>query len=196
MALSNLAASSDLSTRGVVVTNTALVAVMLAVASAVVREAAGSPILQATSAVTVWATDADQYLDLPGKPVTAVASVTLNGTALATDSYRLVNSRLWRRCGWMSCGEPLPVTATLTHGFAVVPADIVNLVCDVAEAGIKMANSGGVHDPRILVESVDDYSVTFAQGAGAVASVMELPALTRYALRKRFGGGVGVVSSL
>ena len=198
MALPNLAASSDLSARGVDVTNTALVAVMLAVASATIRNAAQSPILSTSSTVTVWAMDeCDTWLDLPGKPVTAVSSVTLDGTLLAATDYKLVDSRLWRLGGWGGSrySEPIAAVIALTHGFATVPVDIINLVCDLAEAGIKTANTGGISDPRVLVESIDDYSVTYRQGGETVASVMELPTMTRDGLRKRFGGGVGLVTS-
>ena len=199
MALPNLAASSDLSARGVDVTNAALVAVMLAVASATIRNAAQSPILSTSSTVTVWALDeCDPWLDLPGKPVTAVSSVTLDGTLLAATDYKLVDGRLWRRGGWWGgprYSEPIAAVIALTHGFAATPVDIINLVCDLAEAGIKTANTGGISDPRVLVESIDDYSVTYRQGGQVVASVMELPAMTRDGLRKRFGGGVGLVTS-
>ena len=198
MALPNLAASSDLSARGVDVTNTALVAVMLAVASATIRNAAQSPILSTSSTVTVWALDeCDPWLDLPGKPITAVSSVTLDGTLLPATDYKLVDGRLWRLGGWGGSrySEPIAAVIALTHGLAAVPVDIINLVCDLAEAGMKAANTGGISDPRVLVESVDDYSVTYRQGGQVVASVMELPAMTRDGLRKRFGGGVGLVTS-
>lgn len=189
MALPDLAASADLTARGVDVADAALVAVMLAVASSVVRGAAQSPILETDSTVTLWAVDGDRYLDLPGRPVTAVASVTLDGDPL--DDYRLVHGRLWRLAGWGGC-EPLEVEVDLTHGFAAVPPYIVQLVCDLAIAGMSSA-AEGAHDPRVVAEKIDDYSVTFADGADSVATAMELPRLTRDALRKRFGGGIALV---
>lgn len=195
MALPNLAASSDLSARGVDVSNTALVAVMLAVASSVVRQAAQAPILATTSVVTLWGLDADHWLDLPGKPVTAVASVVHDGDTLTVeDDYNLVDGRLWGASYWGDACEPLKVVVTMTHGLAAVPAHIVQLVCDLAIAGMKAA-SDGARDPRVLVESIDDYSVTFAQGAETVATAVELPKATKQALRKQFGGGAGIVTS-
>jgi hypothetical protein len=71
---------------------------------------------------------------------------------------------------------------------------VVNLVCDLAVAG-AVAAADGAHDPRVVAESIDDYAVTFAQGAESVASAMELPKLTRRWLRSQFGGGAGVVTS-
>jgi hypothetical protein len=190
MALPDLAAAADLTARGV--TATSVHDVMLAVASSVVRGAAGSPILEASSTVSLWAVDESEWLDLPGKPVTAVTAVVRDGVALAADDYKLVDGRLWSSCNWSAC-EPLEVVVTMTHGLAEVPAHIVQLVCDLAIAGADAATAGAV-DPRVVAEKVDDYSVTFAQGAESVATAMELPAMTKSWLRSQFGGGVTVVT--
>lgn len=192
-ALPNLAGSADLTARGV--TPTAVHTVMLAVASSIVRAAAGSPILTTTSTVTLWGLDSNHWLDLPGRPVTAITSVTHDGDLLTVDTdYKLVDGRLWGASPWGDGCEPLRVVVVLTHGFAVVPAHIVQLVCDLAIAGAAAA-AAGAHDPRVVAEKIDDYSVTFAEGAEAVATAMELPALTRSWLRSQFGGGAGVVAS-
>lgn len=190
MALPNLATTADLSTRGVTA-DANLVDTMLAVASSIVRGAAQSPILETTSTVTVWATDDDAYLDLPGKPVTAVSAVTRDGEVV-TD-HKLVHGRLWRPGGWL-VNDPAEVAVTLTHGYTVVPAHLVNLVCDLATLGINTAGDGA-HNPNVIAEKIDDYSVTFAQGYESVASAMELPRLTKQALRKQYGGGAAMVTS-
>lgn len=192
MALPDLAAAADLSARGV--TPTSVHDVMLAVASSVVRGAAGSPILETTSTVSLWAVDGSQWLDLPGKPVTAVSVVVYDGDTLtADDDYKLVDGRLWGSSPWGDPREPLEVVVTMTHGLAEVPPHIVQLVCDLAIAGADAATAGA-HDPRVLAERIDDYSVTFAPGAESVATAVELPALTKAWLRSQFGGGVAVVS--
>lgn len=193
MALPDLALAADLSARGI--TPTAVHTTMLAVASSVVRGAAQSPILATTSTVTLWGLDRDQWLDLPGKPVTAVASVVHDGDTLtADDDYKLVAGRLWGASPWGDGCEPLEVVVTMTHGLAVVPAHIVQLVCDLAIAGAAAATEGA-HDPRVIAERIDDYAVTFAEGAQAVATAVELPTATKQALRKQFGGGAGLVTS-
>lgn len=189
--LPNLAASADLSTRGVDVSDTALVAEMLAVASAIVRGACGSPILETTSTVDLWATDSDAYLNLPGQPVSNVTAVIHDGDTLASSDYKLVHGRLWRQGGWAGDCEPLPVTVTMVHGFATVPDDVRQLVCDLAIAGLNAASSGA-RTPGLIAERIDDYSVQWATGAGAVATAMELPTATRLAFRRRFAAGVGV----
>lgn len=191
MALPDLAASADLSARGVDVSNAALVAVMLEVSSALVRQAAGSPVLEHDATVVFHALDSyTPWLDIPVRPVTAVATVTLDGVAV-TD-YKVVDGRLWRSVGW--CGrEPVEVEVALTCGLPTVPADIVQLVCDLAILGMDTATAGAI-DPRVVAEKIDDYAVTFSKDGAVVASAMTIPAATRHSLRARFGGGMGSVA--
>lgn len=190
MALPNLAEVADLQDRDSSVVSSDLVETMLAVASAVVRNAAGSPILENDSVVVVtgWG---EQLLELPGQPIQSVDAVEIDGETV-TD-FKLANGRLWRRGGFGCSGEPSDVEVTMTHGMPEVPADIVDLVCNLAFAGVAAAESSETFDPRVSVESIDDYSVSFKEGAEAVASVMELPVASRARLRARFGGGASVV---
>jgi hypothetical protein len=164
---------------------------MLTVASSVVRAAAGSPILENESTVvlTGWG---DRSLELPGKPVTAVSAVEVDGVAV-TDYLLTDSGNLWCRYGWGCESDPVTVEVTMTHGLPTVPAHVVQLVCDLAIAGAKAAPDGA-HDQRVVAERIDDYSVTFADGAEAVASVMELPKMTHRWLRAQFGSGAGVVT--
>jgi hypothetical protein len=187
VALPNLAAPADLSARGI--TPTSVHTVMLGVASSLVRAAAGVPILETDSEVTLWALDCTQWLTLPGKPVTAVASVTVDGETLAATEYKLVHGDLWGSSAWGDDFEPIEVVVDMTHGLVEVPAAIVQLVCDLAILGAAAAPEGA-HDPRIVAEQIDDYKVQFAAGADAVASAMQIPQLTRQWLRSQFGGGV------
>lgn len=196
MALPDLASESDLDARGVEADANIDVGVFLSIASSVVRKAAQSPIVETTSTVDLWAQDEDRYLDLPGKPVTAVSAVVLDGTTLAASDYQLIHGRLWRQCGW-GCGyDPKKATVTLTHGYLAAPDWVVQLVCDLAIAGIKAA-PGGARDPRVFVESLGPYSVTWSQlGASAqVATAMELPSATKLALRRAFGGSAALVAA-
>lgn len=195
MALPNLAAVTDVEARGVFLDDDDVTTVMLRVASSVVRAAARGPISEATSTVDIWAQDADQYLDLPGKPVTAITAVVLDGATLTANvDYRLVNDRLWRRCGWATTYCPQLATVTMTHGLPNVPDWVVQLVCDLAIAGVRAAPSGA-RDLRVVAETVGDYSVKFTEQGEVVATAMELPTATKQALRKAFGGGVGMLTS-
>lgn len=193
MALPALASTVDLSDRGIDISDPVLSEVMLDVASATVRNAAGSPILQTESTVVLYAWG-DALLQLPGLPVQSVDEVKVDDEV--TTDYRFVGTALWRASGWGSSSEPADVEVTMTHGLPDIPADIVDLVCNLAAAGQAEAASmaaGGSFDPRVVAESIDDYRVQYSEGAESVASVFDLPAGTRSRLRARFGGGAAVV---
>lgn len=197
MALAALATVADLAQRGVTVEvgENDIAGVYLGVASAAVRDAAGVPISQITSTVTVEGVRS-QWLRLPGPPITAVASVTLDGVVI-TD-WRLRSSILWRELGWSPDTEPSTVTVTYTHGLPELPADIVDLVCRLATAALVALRSGAAGEGlaatgTIRQESLGDYSVTY--GADGRVSEMELPDHLRERLAARFGGGVAVVGS-
>lgn len=193
MALAPLADAAKLGLRGVDTANTARVSEMLAVASAAVRGAAGSPISETTSTVVLTGIWDGTHVPIPGPPIQSVATVTLDETAL-TD-WKLDNGRLWRRCGWSRCDEPSELEITYTHGLTEVPADIADLVCSLAAAGLNAALEGYAARTGVIAERIDDYSVQYAQGAEAVATVMELPRSTRRWLRARFGANTGMVTS-
>jgi hypothetical protein len=192
VALPNLATDQDLIVRGVV--PSPLTDTMLAVASATIRNAAGRvPISQTTSTVRVlgWG---EQLLLLPGAPVVSVASVTVDGDPVSADDYVLDTRGLWCQTGWGSRNNPAVVIVTMTHGLTVVPSDIVQLTVDLAIAGATAAGEGA-HDPRVVAETIDDYTVRWATGADAVASSVDLPLATRRALAGRFGGGAAIVAA-
>ncbi|WP_086809818.1 hypothetical protein [Streptomyces reticuliscabiei] len=197
MALDPLATVADLEALGMTVdaSEVAIAGQYLAVASAAVREAAGSPISETTSTLTLEG-EADQRLRLPGLPVTAVASVKIDGVAV-TD-WRLRSQRLWRAAGWTGCDGPSEVEVTQTHGLAVVPADIVDLVCRMVAGALKAYRaaedgSGLAVDKVITSERIGDYAVTFAND-GRI-SEMDLPQYWRERLEARFGGGIDLVRS-
>ncbi|GGS47763.1 hypothetical protein [Streptomyces violaceus] len=198
MALDPLATVADLIARGLTPdagAETAQVNVYLNVASTIVREAAGCPISQTTSTVTVEGA-VSQWLSLPGVPVTSVASVALDGDPV-TD-WKLRSSRLWRPHGWSHSCEPSEVEATYTHGLPTVPADIVDLVCRLAASALVAYRQGGstgenLANRQVIQERIGDYSATYSYNPQV--SEQELPKYLRDQLRARFGGGVAVVKS-
>ncbi len=186
MALDLLATAADLSTRGTPTDDAGLVSAMLEAASAAVREAAGSVITRTSSVVTLEA-PMGPNLSLPFSPVRGVSDVSIDGEAV-TD-YTLVSGRLWRASGWLlGCGPSL-VTMTVDHGVDVAPADLVDLVCSLAAAGVAAAADG--YDPKrgMAYERIDDYQYGLRQGDDEVVNPMILPERTRLWLRQRFGGG-------
>lgn len=196
MALDPLATQADLEARGLTVdpSETEFVGVSLDVASTAVREAAGSPISETTSTITLEG-EPGQWLTLPGLPVSAVATVELDGVAI-TD-WRLRSQRLWRAVGWTGCDGPSEVEVTQTHGLATVPSDIVDLVCRMVAGALKAQRSEedgtGLATEVITSERIGDYAVTFG-GDGRV-SEMDLPQYWRERLEARFGGGMQLLRS-
>ncbi|MFM9643562.1 head-tail connector protein [Streptomyces turgidiscabies] len=196
MALAPLATLADLSARGLTVAaeEETVAETYLDVASTAVREAAGVPISQTTSTVSLEG-PATQWLTLPGPPIVSVASVEIDGEAV-TD-FKLRSHRLWRRDGWSPTCDPSEVDVTQTHGLATVPSDIVDLVCRIAATALADyradAEGAGLAAGDIRAERIGDYSVTY--GDAGLITTMELPDYLRERLEARFGGGVSVLSS-
>lgn len=198
MALAALATTADLAARGLSVAageETTVATTYLDVASTAVREAAGVPISQTTSTVTLEG-PVTQWLTLPGPPIISVATVEIDGDAV-TD-WRLRSHRLWRACGWSPGCEPSEVEVVQTHGLAVVPSDIVDLVCQMT--GMALADyradpdgTAGLAAADIRAERIGDYSVTY--GSHGLITGMELPDYLRERLAARFGGGATIVRS-
>jgi len=189
MTLSPLASTTDLSDRGVTTGN---MTKALAVASAAIRDAAGSSISAGTSTVTVPA-PGGRLLSLPG-PVTAVASVSLDGVTLSATDYIAMGSGIYRSCGWGSCG-PVPVVVTYTHGTAV-PDDIVDLTCQLAIAWLRHTASGGGSTAGLSSVKIDDAAESYTDEAAGQVSPVYIPEVTRRWLAARFGGGAHVVETL
>lgn len=195
MALDPLATVADLEARGLTVdpAETAFVQVYLDGASTSVREAAGGPISQTTSTITMEGTPL-QRLHLPGPPVTEVSTVELDGEPV-TD-WRLRSHALWRAAGWSAC-EPSEVEVTYTHGLPTVPADIVDLVCRIVAAALVAYRTGNqgesLANRPVIQERIGDYSATYSYNP--LFSEVELPDYLRERLRARFGGGAGLVKS-
>lgn len=198
MAIAALATTLDLAKAGVTIEvgEHDLATYYLDVASAAVRDAAGVPISQATSTIKLEGKPG-RRLQLPGPPITAVATVELDEEAI-TD-WRLRSDALWRACGWQSVWcEPSEVIVTQTHGLVVVPADIVDLVCRLAVAALVAwrgapDGSGLAATGNIRQETLGDYSVTY-NSSGQITE-MSLPDQVRRRLAARFGGGAAVVGS-
>lgn len=196
MALEPLATVADLAALGLVVDAAELTVVQnyLRVASAAVRDAAGSPISQTTSVVKLEG-EADQRLRLPGLPITAVSTVKLDGVTI-TD-WRLRSDRLWRLRGWTASDGPSEVEVTQTHGLPEVPDDIIDLVGRLvagALASYRSEDGGASLGTQVVTsERIGDYAVTY--GGDGLATDMELPAYLRNRLAARFGGGMSLMRS-
>ena len=196
MALDPLATVADLEARGLTVdaSETAVVNVYLGVASAAVREAAGTAITRTTSTITLEGVPG-QRLTLPGPPIVSVDAVTVDGRTVT--GWRLVSGRLWNAAGWTG-RDPSEVEVTYTHGLLAVPDDIVDLVCRMVAAALLAYRSedggaGLAADKEITSERLGDWSVTY--GADGRVTEMELTQAWRDRLAARFGNSVTALMS-
>ncbi|MEU7314352.1 hypothetical protein [Streptomyces sp. NPDC007083] len=151
----------------------------LDVASALVRDAAGSPISQTTTTTTLDG-DGSLRLRLPGFPVTSVSAVAADGQAV--NDWTLRSGALVRDSGWYGS-----VQVPYTHGLPAVPADIVDLVCRLVLLALDSYRSGAAVSRSVASERIGDYSVTYADPE---AAAMALTASQRLRLAARFGSSV------
>lgn len=161
--------------------------------TAVVQEAAGlQRILEVAGDTADFIGTTDAWLDLPQIPVTAVTSVTLDGSAVATGTlsgggnYKRFGNRLYRRDGWqLLCGIPSEVVVVYTHGY---PANHQRLqLARSAVLGLARTvydNPGG----RTRL-SIDDYTEAYEAAQAAMSANPPL----RAALRRQYGRRGGLV---
>jgi hypothetical protein len=196
VALAPLATVADLVALGVAVdaSEETLVEGYLTAASSAIRNAAGSPISETTSTIAIEG-EPEQRLRLPGPPVTAVATVEIDGSAV-TD-WRLRSGSLWREQGWSPGCTPSEVTVTYTHGLPEVPADITMLVCRIAATTLMAYRSApdgsGLAAREVQQERIGDYFVTYGDDGGITE--LELPERTRNRLAARFGNTAALLRS-
>lgn len=135
----------------------------------------------------------DSPLHLPQQPVTAVTAVEIDGTALTSDEYDLVDQELHLPPRWSSgeFGEYRPymdVTVAFTYGYTTVPAELKAWCIVLASQQMTAAAGGSLGIPGVRSESIDDYSVTYVTDG----STMTLPREILDRLRARYGTGAYV----
>lgn len=165
----------------------------LQIGTAIVQAAVGQRLVQVVDDTEVVLGGTDRTLVLSGRPVTAVASVSYNGTALtegtASGTWRLTPDGLWRDIGWTDCAwEPWPVTVVYTHGYPLGDQRLQlgrGVVLSLAR-GLFVNPSGADR------EQIDDYAVAYAEASAAFEAN---PGLLG-ALRRQYGRKAGMVRIL
>lgn len=143
--------------------------------------------------VTLDVFGAGDRLFLPELPVAAVSAVVEDGVELdAGEDYVLGRHGIIYRIGqeWMIGVQAVAVT--YTHGYAPLPADVVDVCTRAAsrayQAGLRAAETGGI--PGVTAMSLGDYSVSYgSEGAGvlgASAAVILLPSERAILARYRY----------
>jgi hypothetical protein len=197
--LAALASAGDLTARNIVTPSGMDATTALAAATDAVRDAAGCPITQATSTIQLVISD-PCWIDLPAGPTASVATVIIDGTTIAAS---VLTSGTWSP-GWRLVGESIlltditwapyaTATITYTHGYATVPADIVDLVCGLVAIAFRQDGDygGAGRDSSVRL---GEYSETQKPAAGSESpSPVTIPDSVRNRLRARFGTSVAVV---
>lgn len=136
---------------------------LLARASARLRRAAGQQISRTETTIRLRA-DSRGLVRLPAPPVVEVAAVV----AAVEDGGAELDGWVWDGRDRV-CGLTGDVVVTYTHGLDPIPDELLDLVCQVAARLAQEPDSGGMA-AGVRSESIDDYSVTYAQEALDVAA--------------------------
>jgi len=107
---------------------------------------------------------------LPGRPVTKVESVTLDGAPVPAAVYRETGFT-WHRFGDLSYeGGVWPLGSTIhvvyDYGLAAAPADLKWVAADIVRQGLTTPAGSNVQSQRY-----DDYAVTFFAAAEAISAI-------------------------
>lgn len=99
----------------------------------------------------VWSSE----LHLPQIPVTAIASITIDGVLLDPSEYSFTKSGLvTRRRAWWG-GPRSTIVVSYDHGFNPIPDDIVQIVADLVAEQLR-------NPDQLQSETAGSYSVTYA----------------------------------
>ncbi len=123
--------------------------------------------------------NSDQTIRLPQRPVTAVTSVTIDGTVLTsgTDYDWDGLSYMIALDGYTPADDVFTASVVYVAGYASVPADVKAATLSV---GAALYNGA----PGVTSESIDDYRVSYetSRGAGGL-NEYERSILKRYRVR-------------
>jgi hypothetical protein len=99
-------------------------------------------------------------IELPFRPVIAVAEVRINGVAVT--GWTLIKNTVYRLTGFgTSCAiPPDKVEFDLTHGQTTVPDDVKGAVLETAGQAYEIPVGA------LVAETIDDYAVRYATGGG------------------------------
>lgn len=161
---------------------------LLETATEVIKAAAGQTFDVVANDTVTLDGNGQTILVLPEAPVTAVASVTVDGTLLVhgTDYLWSPNGMLHRTASgfwgtWHGTWGDLPqsIVVVYTHGYATIPADLQVLCVELAARGWATTLAAGV----VRQETIGSFSRTYAAGeesSGLALTDAELGLLAKY----------------
>lgn len=157
---------------------------LLEIATSIIQGETGQILVAvANDSISIMGTT-DSWLDLPQRPVTAIASVEIEGDSV-TD-YKRYAARLWRGCGWSRrVYEPATIAVVYSHGYAEGDRGLAL----ARSAALMLAASVGAGPNGVVSESIDDYQVTYERMQAKMDSAPSL----KTALAKAYGRKAGLV---
>lgn len=198
------ATTSDLTARGVTVTNPEMAGTFLEDASEFLRGEIGwqvYPPAQATISYLNGRHSCNAYemehVHLPGSPIRAITSVTMVGQTVDPSYYELVNDVLivgaayWyyvQNVGphWL----PVPIVITYRVGYDTAPPELVSWTCIIAAQMLDKAAQGLSLGATPASLAVDDFKAGFS--AQQQSGDMPIPQRVLDRLRDRYGQTVFV----
>lgn len=115
---------------------------------------------------------------LPAQPVTAVESLTLDGTALVDGTdFEWSQDGFVRRLGCLWPNRLRCIEISYSHGYAIIPADIAEAVVDQARAQYAVR-------PGVQSVQVGGQSVNFGAQASVGVTAQWSAAVARYQLNR------------
>ncbi len=163
---------------------------LIQAATSVVQAAAGGQrILQVVDdTVTIYG-GFDRILTLPQRPVTAVTSVTFDGTLLtqgtAGGTWRRAAAGIWRDCGWASRCGPVATEVVYTHGWP----DGHHMLGLARTATLGLAKGVAMNPTGITRMAIDDYQEAYDKASAALEASTSLAGN----LRRQYGRPAGSV---
>lgn len=166
---------------------------LIEAATAVVQAAAGQRILEVVDDEVTLYGGTDSLLVLPERPVTAITSVTYDGTPLAhgtngaSGMWCTGPGGIYRDCGWQAYPyvRPTPTFVIYTHGY---PAGHQRLQL-ARQATLSIAKGAAVNPTGATRMAIDDYQEAYDRASAA----LEASAYLGSALRRQYGGRAGTV---
>lgn len=160
---------------------------LLELATGIVQAACGQLLIETdVTGELVDITCQTYWLELANKPVTSVATVELDGTAV-TD-WTLRKQKLFRPGGWLlSLSPPSQAEVSYTYGYPT-GSQYLQLARSVT---LSLAQAGYGNPGQVKGEAIDDYKVTYAEALAR----MELTEPMRMALVNAYGSPAVVTVS-
>lgn len=149
---------------------------VLGIASDTIRAFTHQTISRVTDDVAVLHGTWESELELPQRPVISVSTIKVDAVALTIGSWALTAGKLYRgrlplvngpdwdgpTVGHWG-GPSSAIEVTYTHGWAVIPRDIVGLCLEMARRSAAVTDADGVKSETVGPDTIT--YVTFDSGA-------------------------------